>query len=400
MIDFDGLSVKVYQGSLQFDTQAAAPQPKLSYKDLDLRRVLVLRLDNVGDVVLMGPALRSLRQAVPNAHITLMASPAGSQVAPLLPWVDDVIVSEALWQESDGKVRFNPEREHGLIDQMSAGAFTTALIFTRFSQSPLPAAYACYLAGIPHRLAFSQEFAGGVLSYSPRCPSEELHQAERNLALLDSIDMPVQNTQLELHVPQNARKAVDQLLGSLKIKPGMPFIVLAPGAYAQARRYAPERFAAVVKLISMETGIPILIVGSEQEAETIRPVTDLTASLPGRNIHSLIGRTTVPELAALIQRSSLVITNNSAAMHIADAFRRPIVALYSGTDMVAQWMPRSSRARLLCRPVFCSPCQNLQCPFMMECLDIRPDEVAIAALEMLAERIFFQAPARKSGVQI
>ena len=57
-----------------------------------VRRVLAVRLDNIGDVVMLGPALRTVRQALPNVHLTLMSSPAGSQVAPLLPWVDEVLV--------------------------------------------------------------------------------------------------------------------------------------------------------------------------------------------------------------------------------------------------------------------------------------------------------------------
>jgi ADP-heptose:LPS heptosyltransferase len=376
-----------------------APMPQSSFKDLDMRRVLVMRLDNIGDVILMGPALRALREALPDSRITLMASPDGSQAAALLPWIDDVIVSEALWQDPTGRVRFNPERELGLIDEMSAGAYTTALIFTRPSQSALPAAYACYLAGIPHRLAFSQELAGGVLSFSPAAPSEELHQAERNLALIKAIDVPVNGTDLELHIPPAAAEAANQLLESIGIKPGMPFIVLAPGATARARQYDPERFATVLRLLCLEAGIPLVVVGDAQEAEHIKPVTDAVRALPAGAAHSLVGRTTLPELASIISRCSLTITNNSAAMHIADAFRRPTLALYSGTDTVSQWMPRASRARLLCRPVHCAPCQMTDCPFAMECLDIRPDEVAIAALEMLAERIYFHIPAKKMGIK-
>jgi ADP-heptose:LPS heptosyltransferase len=318
----------------------------------------------------------------------------------MLPWIDNVIVSEALWQDSTGKIRFNPERELGLIEQMSKGAYTTALIFTRYSQSPLPAAYACYLAGIPNRLAFSREFAGGVLSFSPPSPVEELHQAERNLSLLQAIDMPAVDAGLELHIPPAAAASADQLLKSIGIKPGAPFIVLAPGANAPARRYNMQRFAAVLKMLSVEAGIPIVVLGSAQEEETIQPVTDAISGLPAGTVYSLVGRTSVSELAAIIQRSSLVIANNSAPLHIADVFRRPIVALYAGTDLVRQWMPRSSRARLLCRPVLCAPCQHSECPFSQECLDIRPDEVAIAALELLSERVFFRIPSRSIGVEL
>jgi ADP-heptose:LPS heptosyltransferase len=87
-------------------------------------------------------------------------------------------------------------------------------------------------------------------------------------------------------------------------------------------------------------------------------------------------------------------------MHIADALGCPMVILYSGTDLISQWMPRHAPARLLCHPVFCSPCYNFICPFDMQCLDIRPEEVAIAALELLDEQVFKRVAIRRLGVEV
>ncbi|MGE5249355.1 MAG: glycosyltransferase family 9 protein [Bacteroidota bacterium] len=376
------------------------PEHKLDYRKMNLERVLVVRLDSVGDVVMLSPALRMLRNALPDARITLLASPAGSQAAPLLPWIDDVIVSEALWQDMTGKVRFNPENELGLIEQIRSHEFSAAFIFTSFSQSPLPAAYACYLAGIPHRIGFSTESAGGVLSCTPSTPVEETHQADRNTALLEAIRMPAESRQLELSVSREVQEQADQLLESVGIKPEMSFILLAPGANDKARRYDPKRFASVARLLAAEAGLPVVITGSVKEAEAIQPVIEVAAEARTGNIHSLVGRTSMPELAAIIRRASLVVANNSAVMHIADAFQRPMVILYSGTEFVSQWMPRSARARLLCRPVFCAPCHHTECPYGMQCLDIRPDEVAIAALEMLAERFYFRLPVKQIGAEL
>jgi ADP-heptose:LPS heptosyltransferase len=93
--------------------------------------------------------------------------------------------------------------------------------------------------------------------------------------------------------------------------------------------------------------------------------------------------TTVPQLAAIIRRASLLIANNSASLHLADAFRVPMVILYSGTEYESQWMPRNAPARLLRRYMSCSPCYNFRCPYGMECLDIQPQEVVDAALEIM-----------------
>jgi ADP-heptose:LPS heptosyltransferase len=156
----------------------------------------------------------------------------------------------------------------------------------------------------------------------------------------------------------------------------------------------------VARLLMAEAGIPLVITGQTQEAESIQPVIEVAAEAHSGRIHSLVGRTSLPELAGIVRRASLALTNNSAVMHIADAFQTPMVVLYSGTDMIGQQRPRTARARLLCRPVFCAPCHAAECPYAMECLDIRPDEVALAALEMLAERFFFQLPIKSIGAEM
>src|SRR5512146_568882 len=111
-----------------------------------LQRILAIRLDNIGDVVMTGPALRALHLVYPSARITLMASPAGSQVIPLLPWVDDGITWRAVWQDIGQHVPVEPDKERRLVEILKEHAFDAAFIFTSFSQSPYPPAYACYLA--------------------------------------------------------------------------------------------------------------------------------------------------------------------------------------------------------------------------------------------------------------
>ncbi len=378
-----------------FGLLPASPRPQLQWGAMDLDRVLVVRMDGLRNVLIMAPVLRGLRQRLPGASITLLTSPEGSQAAPLFPWINDVIVSEALQQDPDGKVRFNPEREMGLLEELNGGNFDAAFIFTDAGQSPLPAAYTCYLAGIPHRLGFSENLAGGSLSFNLPSPAEDLHQVDRSLSLLQAVSLPVEARHLELRVPARVQAAADQMLRSHGIRPERPFLVLAPGAGLSTRRYRPQAFAEVLRLISAETGLPIVITGTAQETASLHPLLEAARKVRTGRVVSLVGRTSVPDLAAILRRSALVITNNSPVLQIADAFRRPIVALYSGRDMVAQWRPLNSRARLLTRPVHCSPCYETQCPYAMECLDIRPEEVAVAALELLAERIHFRAPVRR-----
>jgi lipopolysaccharide heptosyltransferase II len=346
-----------------------------------IRRLLAVRLDNVGDIVLLGPSLRALRDALPEAAITLMVSPAGSKVTPMLPWIDDVIVHRAVWQDLSGAIPQDFDREMELIETLRARRFDAAVLFTSFSQSPYPPAHVCYLAGIPLRLGQSREFGGRILSHWVKPLPDEVHQAERNLHLLRSAGFPVGDSGLALNVPQTYRRQADDALRAAGVGPGAPFIALAPGASARARRYEPARFAAVARCLADETGLPIVVLGSEREHELAAPI--LAEGRRGE-IVSLVGRTSVPEMAAVIDRAELLLGNDSGPMHIADALNRPMVILYSGTEHESQWQPRRAPARLLRVPTPCSPCYAFTCPYQMECLDIAPETVAAEALALLA----------------
>jgi lipopolysaccharide heptosyltransferase II len=347
----------------------------------DVRNILAIRLDNIGDVVMLGPSLRTLKQALPEAKITLMVSPAGSQIAPLLPWVDEIMVHRAVWQDASWAMPLDPAREQELIETLKVKQFDAAVIFTSFSQSPYLPAYVCYLAGIPIRLGQSKEFGGSVLSQWVKPLPDATHQVDRNLFLLESAGFITAGRHLELSVPDEVQQRTNQILQGAGVDPNAPFIVLAPGASCPARRYDPERFAVATRIIGQESGLPIVVVGNTKETELTAPI---LAEAAHTRIISLVGQTSVPELVAVIRRSAFVFANDSGPMHLADAFLRPMVITYSGTEYESQWGPRFAPTKLLRRPTNCSPCYNFKCPYHMECLDIPPAEVATAVLEMLS----------------
>jgi ADP-heptose:LPS heptosyltransferase len=351
-----------------------------------IRRILTIRLDNIGDVIMLGPALRNLRVLFPGSQLTLMASPGGSQVAPLLPWVDDVFTWRAIWQDVSGEMPLDPGRELKLADTLRDRQYDAAFIFTSFSQSPHPPAYVCYLAGIPFRFGHSNEFGGGLLSHGYRPPAEAGHQADRNLALLESAGLPIAHRHLDLSIPEEIQKQSDSMLEESGIDPLAHYLVIAPGASCSSRRYDLTRFAQVLKILEKSIEMPVVVVGSVQEAETLAPLLPKTGERKsiGCNVISMVGRTTVPQLAGLIRRSRLVIANNSASLHMADAFEIPMVILYSGTEHESQWMPRQAPARLLRRQTSCSPCYKFRCPYDKECLDILPEEVVSAVRDLLS----------------
>ena len=343
------------------------------------RRVAVLRLDNAGDVILTGPTLRALRAALPDAELVMVTSPNGAVAAGLLPWVDDVVVWRALWQDANGDLTFDPARELAMVDRLRTVRADAALILTSFSQTPYAAAYACYLAGIPIRVGHDDMFGGGVLSHPIAGPPPD-HQAERNLHLLRGSDIVATGEHLEVSVPAPALDAVRRRLHDASIVEGEP-IVVAPGASCGARRYDPMLFGRAAAEVRSQTGRRVVVVGVAEERSLARAV---LASVP--DAVDLVGSTSLAESAAVIGSAAVVLANNSLALHLADALRRPLVVTYAGTEREAEWRPRQAPHVLLREDTSCSPCRLFDCPFDGHpCLDIAPERVAAAALQLLDE---------------
>ena len=135
------------------------------------------------------PAIHAIRESLPGAAITLLASPVGAQAGRLNPDIDEVLVYSAPWMDPWSRLPLDPAREMRTIAQLSAGRFDAAVIFSSFRQSPLPAAYLCYLAGIPLRLAASIDGPGSLLTTRHRHPERMMHEVERGLDLVAAVGM-------------------------------------------------------------------------------------------------------------------------------------------------------------------------------------------------------------------
>ncbi len=124
--------------------------------------------------------------------------------------------------------------------------------------------------------------------------------------------------------------------------------------------------------------MPVLVTGVEREAEIVRQVAGSTP-----RVGTLVGDTTMPEYAALVETAALVMCGNTLPLHLADALDTPSVILYSGTDYEEQWRPRRTPTRLLRVPTPCHPCYLFECPIGQPCLDIPPEQVVDAALHLV-----------------
>lgn len=340
-----------------------------------VRNILVMRLDNIGDVVMTSPALRAIKENLPACHLTLMASPSGAQAASLLPWVDEVFSWQVLWQDL-GSLDFDLQREWQLIQELRDRQFDAAIIFTSFSQSPHPPAFLCYLAGIPLRLGESKQYGGGLTTEVSAAP-DEIHQVERNLRLIEAVGFQIRDRSLSIQVDAKSEQTAIQLRTQHGIINNQ-YILLNPWTSCQSRNYDSLRFAIAAKQLAQTTKMPIVVTGVPQDCDRAQSLLTILAS----DAIDLIGKTTLSQLAALIANAQLVLTNNTSTMHIADATRTPSVVMFAGTEYESQWRPRHNLSHLLRRPTSCSPCYAFSCPYQLECLDIPAEDVAMAGLDL------------------
>ncbi|MCD2188786.1 glycosyltransferase family 9 protein [Actinomycetospora soli] len=348
---------------LPLPAHPAAHRPGIDDPDWTaMARILVVRPDNVGDVIMTVPALRALRAAAPQARIDLLASPAGAAVAPLIDELDDVVVASVSWQRLPSVAAAeDPDPDADLVATLAVRDYDAAVVLTSFSQSPWPAAALCRRAGIGVRVGTSKEFGGDGLTHWVPAPPDDGHQVDRALAVLAAVGVPSRGTDLAVTVP-----------GPSGARPAGRYVVVAPGASCSSRRWSPERFATAGRGLAAR-GWTVVVTGTAKEADLVgRAAADVPGAVP------MVGVLDLPGLAALVSDADAVVVNNSGGAHLADAVGTPVVELFAGTEEVGQYAPRSVPAEVLTRPVSCSPCRQLVCPFDQECLDIDPERVVDA----------------------
>jgi lipopolysaccharide heptosyltransferase II len=347
-----------------------------------VRRVLLVRLDNLGDVLVTTPAMHAVRQSLPDAELTLLASPVGAQVGRLNPDLDNVIVYDAPWMDPWSQLPQQPEREQALIAQIAERRFDGAIIFTSYHQSALPAAYLCYLAAIPLRAAASIDGPGSLLTTRHKHPERMMHEVERGLDLVGALGMTTDETDLVLAVPDAARDELSSMLATRAVDPQKPLVVIHPGCSMPARTYPWEMYADVADELIEQLDVSVVLTGAEAERELVERV----QARMTRHAVAVAGDLSFPAFCGLIETADLTITNNTGPMHISATLKTPVIALFALTNPPEQWGPWHVRYRQLYHDVPCRICYQRSCPYGHECLRlISPSMVVDAAAEMLTE---------------
>lgn len=345
------------------------------------KRVLAIRLDCMGDVLMTGPALKALKQGAEDRIVTLLTSSSGAAAASLMPYIDDVVVASPPWMKTQAADALETQ---ALIRKLMIRGYDAAVIFTVYSQSALPAGMLSYLAGIPVRLAHCRENPYHLITHwIPEVEPQTLvrHEVERQLALVGHAGCDSAPAPIAIEIPQSATREVAAALEEATLLcPNAPWIAVHPGSAASSRRYPPQSFAKVAGLLYRQMGCACLYTGAVDEVPLVREI----QSLSGVPSMSLAGKLTLPQMAALLKSAPLLLCNNTGPAHLAAAVGTSVVDLYALTNpQHAPWMVPS---RVLFHDVPCRYCYKSICPEGHHaCLrKVEPKEVAQAVMELLA----------------
>ena len=309
-----------------------------------MTHVLAVRLDNEGDVLLTGPAIRAL--AAGAERVTLLCGPRGRQAAMLLPGLDEVLCWRAPWIDPEPQPVSRPDVE-ALVAEIAALRPDRAVIFGSFHQSPLPTALLLRLAGVPWIAATSVDYPGSLLDLRHRIP-DDVHEVVRALDLAAAAGFAPPPG-------DDRRLAVDG--AAPERDPGVGYVVVHPGASVPARAWAPERNAGLVAALA-DAGRRVVVTGAPSERE----LTARVAGPPRMEVSDLGGATDLGGLAEVLAGADVLVVGNTGPAHLAAAVGTPVVSLFAPTVPPVRWRPWGVPHELLFRDVPCTGCRARVCP--------------------------------------
>ncbi|SEL29106.1 glycosyltransferase family 9 protein [Parapedobacter koreensis] len=293
------------------------------------KNLLVVRPDNIGDVLMSSPAIRAIKRNF-GSKITLLTSEAGAAGATLLPEVDETLVANFPWVKHTSSI--SPAYLDKLALQLKKAAFDGCIIFTVYSQNPLPTAMLAWAAGIPRRLAYCRENPYQLLTQW--VPDDEpysrvRHQVVRDLDLVERIGAYSNDDRITIAVPTGADSLVMAKLAHIGVDVRRPFVIFHAGVSEPKRAFPTERWAVLAqRFLATHPTQQILFTGSAGE----RTLTDHLHQACGAGTFSVGGLLDIVEFAAAIRQAALVVSVNTATIHLAAALGRPLVVLYACTN--------------------------------------------------------------------
>jgi len=319
-----------------------------------LKKIAVLRLDHIGDVMMALPAVKALGQALPEAKIDFIVG----------PWAKDLVetaglratprIFSAKWFTREGAKGGGVKKLKGLLRE---GQYDAVLELRGVERHIL----AIYGAGIKYRVGLARTGLGFLLThrlvYRPG-----LHEIERNLDLLKQAGIDFGSPPEFPRLYPREENDQTQIEARRKLGIARPVIAIHAVCSAPAKRWPVTNWQRLIESLPKE--MDVALIGSEGEKSGIEEIQQGC----GRKVYSTVGLLNLPALAAFLKECRLFIGLDSGPAHIAAAVGTPVVSVYSGINSADRWGPRGRQVTILQRKPACSPCELVACPFDNSCM--------------------------------
>lgn len=319
---------------------------------------ILVRMPNwMGDCIMATPVLRDLRAHFPQARLTALCK------APMHTLLENNPFLDALW----------PLREKRMaIREMRHGAFDLGVLLT----NSLSSVWGMLSGKVAKRVGFRRGARSLLLTHPLSMPKAPEHLVTTYKRLLQPLGIPLSSSAPEIFLTEQERAWAKDFLP----RSDLPVIGVHPVAtYGPAKCWPAQRFRQVTEALLRRGPCTILYFGDAHAAHAIQNIVE---GLPGC-VHNLAGKTTLRQLASVMERCAVVLTNDSGPMHLADALHVPTVALFGSTCDVRTG-PYRRQGRIINKRVACSPCFRRTCPIDFRCMhEITVDDVLEAVTSTL-----------------
>ncbi|OGX18824.1 MAG: lipopolysaccharide heptosyltransferase II, partial [Omnitrophica WOR_2 bacterium RBG_13_44_8b] len=359
---------------LSLDSARNALRPQAAGSRELYKRILIVRTDKIGDVLLSTPVIKALRENYPNAYIAMMVCPYTKDIVEDNPYLDEVII-----YDKDGKHK-KWRRSLKFARNLAKIRFDLALILHPTNRVHL----VTFLAGIPRRIGYDRKL-GFLLTHRIKHTKQlgEKHESQYCLDLLKYIGIESQDSNLLMPIKQPSQDWVDELFKQQGIKDSDRLLAIHPGASCPSRIWPNQRFAGVADRLIKKYGFKVFLIAGPKE---IALVENLMKNMRNTAVN-LAGKTSLSQAASLLKRCQLFISNDSGPVHMAVALGVPVISI-SGRNQKGlspkRWGPLGKKDRVLHKEVGCVKCLAHNCRREFACLKaITIDEVIEAADSIL-----------------
>ncbi len=355
----------------------------------EVRRILAVKLDHIGDFLTALPALRALRRGFPHARIDLLAPQASAELARRQDLIDDVAVFDFFHVRSgEGRKRVDEAEFEALRSRLAPAGYDMAIDLRMQPETRvvLPYTGARFLVGYDYQDRFPFLDVALVWESDFRLIRKRAHISQR---LEDLVSAVLDACRDPGPLPQAAPLEAGAVPALARLPPAFrrrPIVCVHPGVGNPMRQWPAASFAGLVDLLVAEAGVSVVLVGAAVEAEVADEVLRLSASKG--DVESLVGRVKLAELPEVMRACVLFVGNNSGPQHLAASLGVPTVGVHSAVVDAVEWAPLGAQAVAVQRRMVCGPCYlefASECPRNLACLTgLRPAEVFSVCRTLLA----------------